>query len=102
MCVSDIGYLVKVGRIILEIDISDIGSLSKCSIVHIFRSARTSCTTPDFRMCQKFHSLRGRPTQLAELPCSEFDPELLPHSTYVNFFMRLAAKVPYITFCDKM
>ena len=26
-----------------------------------------------------------RPTQLAELPCREFDPELFPHSAYVQF-----------------
>ena len=27
-----------------------------------------------------------RPAQLAELPRSEFDPELFPHSAYVKFF----------------
>ena len=35
------------------------------------------------RLCQKFHSLIGRLAQLAELPRSEFDPELFPHSAYV-------------------
>ena len=88
MCVLDIGYLVRVGRNILEIDISDIGSLSKCLIVHIFGSARSSCSTPDssIRLCQKFHSLKGRPAQFPELPHSEFDPDLFPHSTYMLIF----------------
>ena len=43
-----------------------------------------------------------RPAQLAELPRSEFDPELFPHSTYVKFFVTFATKVPYLTFCDKL
>ena len=43
-----------------------------------------------------------RPAQLAELPHSEFSPELLPHSAYVKFFVTFATKVPYLTFCDKM
>ena len=43
-----------------------------------------------------------RPAQLAELPRSEFDPELFPHSAYVKFFVTFATKVPYLTFCDKM
>ena len=32
-----------------------------------------------------------RPAQLAELLCSDFDPELFPHSAYVKFF------VPFVT-----
>ena len=44
----------------------------------------------------------ARPAQLAELPRSEFDPELFPHSAYVKFFVTFATKVPYLTFCDKM
>ena len=28
----------------------------------------------------------ARPAQLAQLPRSEFDPELFPHSAYVKFF----------------
>ena len=43
-----------------------------------------------------------RPAQLAELPRSEFDPELFPHSAYVKFFVTFATKVPYLTFCDKV
>ena len=46
--------------------------------------------------------VRARPAQLAELPRSEFDPELFPHSAYVKFFVTFATKVPYLTFCDKM
>ena len=43
-----------------------------------------------------------RPAQLAELPHSEFGPELFPHSTYVKFFVAFATKKPYLTFWDKM
>ena len=46
--------------------------------------------------------LTARLAQFAELPCSKFDPELFPHSTYVKFFVTFATKVPYLTFCDKM
>ena len=35
-----------------------------------------------------------RPAQLAELPCSEFDPELFPHSA-VKFFVTFLTIVPY-------
>ena len=44
----------------------------------------------------------GRPTHVAELPYSEFDLELFPHSEYVKVFVTFATKVPYLTFCDKM
>ena len=44
----------------------------------------------------------ARPAQLAELPHSEFGPELFPHSAYVNFFVTFATKKPYLTFWDKM
>ena len=47
-------------------------------------------------------SLTDRPAQLGELPCSEFDPELYPHSAYVKLFLTFATKVPHLTFCDKM
>ena len=33
-----------------------------------------------------------RPAQLAELPRSEFDPELFPHSAYVKFFCDIRDK----------
>ena len=39
-----------------------------------------------------------RPAQYAELPCSKFDSELIPHSAYVMFFVTFA----YVTFCDKL
>ena len=44
----------------------------------------------------------SRPAQLAELPRSKFDPELFPHSAYVEIFVTFATKVPYLTFCNKM
>jgi len=44
----------------------------------------------------------GRPAQIAELPRSKFDPELFPHSAYVEIFVTFATKVPYLTFCNKM
>ena len=44
----------------------------------------------------------NRPAQLAELPRSKFDPELFPHSAYVEIFVTFATKVPYLTFCNKM
>ena len=43
-----------------------------------------------------------RPAQLAELPHSEFGPELFPHSAYVKFFVTFATKKPYKTFWDKI
>ena len=48
------------------------------------------------------NSISGRPAQLTELPRSKFDPEILPHSAYVKFFVTVATKVLYLTFCDKM
>ena len=45
---------------------------------------------------------RSRPARIAELPRSKFDPELFPHSAYVEIFVTFATKVPYLTFCDKM
>ena len=44
----------------------------------------------------------ARPAQIAELPRSKFDPELFPHSAYVEIFVTFATKVPYLTFCNKM
>ena len=46
--------------------------------------------------------MSSRPSQLAELSRSEFDPELFSHSAYVKFFVTFAIKVPYLPFCDKM
>ena len=46
--------------------------------------------------------LQGRPVRIAELPRSKFDPELFPHSAYVEIFVTFATKVPYLTFCNKM
>ena len=43
-----------------------------------------------------------RPAQLVELSRSEFDPELFSHGAYDKFFVTVATKVPYLTFCDKM
>ena len=45
---------------------------------------------------------QNRPAQLVELPRSDFDPELFPHSAYFKFFVTFATKVPYLTFCNKM
>ena len=44
----------------------------------------------------------NRPAQLAELPRSEFDPELFSHSAYDKFSVTFATKVSYSPFCDKM
>ena len=33
----------------------------------------------------RWKDIQNRPTQLAELPRREFDPELFPHSAYVQF-----------------
>ena len=38
------------------------------------------------------HILYNRPAQLAELPRSEFDPELFPHIAYVDFFCDIRDK----------
>ena len=43
-----------------------------------------------------------RPARIAELPRSKFDPELFPHSAYVEIFVTFATKVLYLTFCNKM
>ena len=43
-----------------------------------------------------------RPARIAELPHSKFDPELFPHSAYVEIFVTFATKVSYLTFCNKM
>ena len=43
-----------------------------------------------------------RPARIAELPRSKFDPELFPHSAYVEIFVTFATKVPNLTFCNKM
>ena len=49
-----------------------------------------------------FFFIMYRPAQPAELSRTEFDPELFSHSAYVKFFVTVATKVPYLTFCDKM
>ena len=36
--------------------------------------------------------VKNRPVQLAELPRSEFDPELFPHIAYVDFFCDIRDK----------
>ena len=46
--------------------------------------------------------LLTRPARIAELPRSKCDPELFPHSAYVEIFVTFATKVPYLTFCNKM
>ena len=43
-----------------------------------------------------------RPAQLAELPRSEFDPKLFPHSAYAKFFVTFTTKVTYLTFCNEI
>ena len=43
----------------------------------------------------------GRSARISELPRSKFDPELFPHSAYVEIFVTFATKVPYLTFCNK-
>ena len=48
------------------------------------------------------HFNHEQAAQLAELPRSEFDPELFSHSAYDKFFVTFATKVSYLTFCDKM
>ena len=49
-----------------------------------------------------FVFINARPAQIAELPRSKFDPELFPHSAYVEIFVTFATKVLYLTFCNKM
>ena len=49
-----------------------------------------------------FLACYSRPARIAELPRSKFDPELFPHSAYVEIFVTFATKVPYLTFCNKM
>ena len=44
----------------------------------------------------------SRPAKLAELPRSKFDPELFPHSAYVEIFVTFATKVPNLTFYNKI
>ena len=50
----------------------------------------------------KYRLRDARPARIAELPRSKFDPELFPHSAYVEIFVTFATKVPYLTFCNKM
>ena len=49
-----------------------------------------------------YNQMQPRPSQLAELSRSEFDPELFSHSAYVKSFVIFATKVLYLIFCDKM
>ena len=51
---------------------------------------------------QKHFGSTTRPAQIAELPRSKLDPELFPHSAYVEIFVTFATKVAYLTFCNKM
>ena len=64
------------------------------------------CTSLLMLLCAVKSSCCGihgdRPTQLAELPRSKFDPELFSHSAYVKLLVTFATKVPYLAFCDKM
>ena len=47
-------------------------------------------------------SISSRPSQLAELSRSKFDPQLFSHGAYVKFFVTFATKMSYLTFCKKM
>ena len=53
-------------------------------------------------MVDKVGKVEIMPARIAELPRSKFDPELFPHSAYVEIFVTFATKVPYLTFCNKM
>ena len=48
--------------------------------------------TPDAYNDDKDAFLLGRPAQLAELPRSEFDPELFSHSAFVKLFCDIRDK----------
>ena len=65
--------------------------LTLATVVHQFKNFITF-----------LRDLLNRPARIAELPRSKFDPELFPHSAYVDIFVTFATKVPYLTFCNKM
>ena len=52
--------------------------------------------------CLDQHQIRTGPHNLQRLLAANSNPELFSHSTYVQFFVTFATKVPYLTFCDKM
>ena len=70
--------------------------------LHYFHLVRSAMSAHSPALQYTVSIVISRPAQLAELPRSELDPELFPHSAYVKFFVTFATKVPYLTFCDKM
>ena len=74
------------------------GAVSRCCWSSSLSHKNEQCKM----LLEKEVGIGSRPSQLAKLSRSEFDPELFSHSAYVNFFMTFATKVPYLTFCDKM
>ena len=86
----------------------DTGNSSYCDISHLCKSFIDKHTNEIYELSMPFFQAvqassigdleLSRPAQLAELSCSEFDPELFSHSAYDKFFVTFATKVPYLIF----
>ena len=65
----------------------NIGDIKVVEFVILLRAELTCSQASLFASFKSWYqrSTRVRPSQLAELPRREFDPELFPHSAYVQF-----------------
>ena len=76
--------------------------IEHASCGHTFETLMPNMIHTNYLLTEDGILVSSRPSQLAELSRSEFDPELFSHSTYDEFFVIFATKVLYLTFCDKM
>ena len=75
--------------------------IEHASCGHTFETLMPNMIHTNYLLTEDGILVSSRPSQLAELSRSEFDPELFSHSTYVKFFVTFVTKVPYSTFFDK-
>ena len=61
--------------------------IEHASCGHTFETLMPSMIHTNYLLTEDGILVSSRPSQLAELSRSEFDPELFSHSTYVKFFV---------------
>ena len=61
--------------------------IEHASCGHTFETLMPNMIHTNYLLTEDGILVSSRPSQLAELSRSEFDPELFSHSTYVKFFV---------------
>ena len=66
--------------------------IEHASCGHTFETLMPNMIHTNYLLTEDGILVSSRPSQLAELSRSEFDPELFSHSTYVKFFCDIRSK----------